>query len=172
VLEMEGGYTDDAYDPGGPTNQGITLAVYAEWKGKALDADTAPSLLAQLKQIAPADVAAIYKERYWRKADCERLRPGLAVMHFDAAVNQGPGTAVRILQEAVGTSSDGEIGPLTLRAIAATPPIKLLNAYANIRRERYRAMPHFWRFGRGWLGRVDNTLALASKRRENGGAVP
>ncbi len=31
VLEMEGGYGEDRYDPGGPTNQGITLAVLAAW---------------------------------------------------------------------------------------------------------------------------------------------
>jgi uncharacterized protein (TIGR02594 family) len=29
VLAMEGGWTDDPHDPGGPTNKGITLAVYA-----------------------------------------------------------------------------------------------------------------------------------------------
>ena len=28
---MEGGYTDDPHDPGGPTNLGITLATYAAW---------------------------------------------------------------------------------------------------------------------------------------------
>ncbi len=26
---------------------------------------------------------------------------------------------------------------------------------------RYRALPHFWRFGRGWLNRVDRSLAAA-----------
>ncbi|MET1047287.1 MAG: TIGR02594 family protein, partial [Hyphomicrobium sp.] len=30
----------------------------------------------------------------------------------------------------------------------------------EIRRARYRALPHFWRFGRGWLRRVDATLTL------------
>jgi uncharacterized protein (TIGR02594 family) len=33
VLEMEGGYDDDPYDPGGPTNMGITLAEYARDRG-------------------------------------------------------------------------------------------------------------------------------------------
>ena len=32
VLEMEGGYTDDPYDPGGPTNKGITLTEFAKWR--------------------------------------------------------------------------------------------------------------------------------------------
>ena len=38
VLEMEGGWTDDPYDPGGPTNFGITLATYARDKGVELTA--------------------------------------------------------------------------------------------------------------------------------------
>ncbi len=33
VLEMEGGFTDDQHDPGGPTNRGITLKMFAAWKG-------------------------------------------------------------------------------------------------------------------------------------------
>jgi uncharacterized protein (TIGR02594 family) len=39
VLEMEGGYDDDPYDPGGPTNQGITLAEYARDRGVEVTAD-------------------------------------------------------------------------------------------------------------------------------------
>jgi uncharacterized protein (TIGR02594 family) len=42
VLEMEGGWTDDPYDPGGPTNFGITLATYARDKGIELTAATSP----------------------------------------------------------------------------------------------------------------------------------
>ena len=38
---------------------------------------------------------------------------------------------------------------------------KTLAAYADNRRRRYRALPHFWRFGRGWLNRVDATLRRA-----------
>ncbi len=33
VLEMEGGYDEDPYDPGGPTNLGITLAEFVRDKG-------------------------------------------------------------------------------------------------------------------------------------------
>ena len=38
VLEMEGGYTEDPHDPGGPTNFGIILSEFAAWKGERLDA--------------------------------------------------------------------------------------------------------------------------------------
>jgi lysozyme family protein len=31
---MEGGYSNDPYDPGGPTNRGITLEAYAAFKAK------------------------------------------------------------------------------------------------------------------------------------------
>ncbi|MDO9384228.1 MAG: TIGR02594 family protein [Hyphomicrobiaceae bacterium] len=161
VLEMEGGFSDDPYDPGGATNQGITLATFASWKGEALNAMTMPRLLAGLKAITPHDVREIYLKRYWRTAGCPQLPPALALMQFDTGVNHGPGTAIRILQQIAGADVDGEIGPQTLAAVRAMPPLKLLDAYAANRRERYRAMPHFWRFGRGWLARVDKTLALA-----------
>ncbi len=159
VLEMEGGFTDDAYDPGGPTNRGITLAVYADWKGVTADA----RLKEELKHISDAAVRSIYASRYWTPAGCAQFAPALAFFHFDTAVNHGVVGAIRLLQQAVGTDVDGEIGPLTLGAIARRPIEETLEAYADVRRERYRALPHFWRFGRGWLRRVDTTLARASE---------
>jgi uncharacterized protein (TIGR02594 family) len=161
VLQMEGGFSDDPHDPGGPTNKGITLGVYAAWKGEDVSAATAPRLRESLKQIADDDVREIYLKRYWRKAGCPTLPPALALMHFDTGVNHGPVTAIRILQEVVGTVVDGELGPATLKAIAAKPLLDILAGYASNRRARYRAMPHFWRFGRGWLTRVERTLDLA-----------
>jgi uncharacterized protein (TIGR02594 family) len=161
VLEMEGGFSDDAYDPGGPTNFGITLAVYAAWKDVALNEVTCATLKGELRRITPETVREIYFARYWTPACCAEMAPPLALFHFDAAVNHGVTGAMRLLQRAVGTDADGEIGPNTRAAIAALPLGELLQRYADARRARYRALRHFWRFGRGWLARVDKTLARA-----------
>jgi lysozyme family protein len=161
VLEMEGGFSDDAYDPGGPTNFGVTLSVYAAWKGVALTEATSATLKSELRRIAPETVRDIYFARYWTLACCAEMAPALAFFHFDAAVNHGVTGAMRLLQRAVGTDTDGEIGPNTRAAIAALPLGELLQRYADVRRARYRALRHFWRFGRGWLARVDKTLVRA-----------
>ncbi len=118
---MEGGWTEDPHDPGGPTNQGITLAIYAAWKGIALDAINAAALKAELKAITPETVRAIYRQRYWRPSGAEAFAPALALMHFDAAVNHGVGAAIRMLQEALGATIDGEIGPRRAAAITRSP---------------------------------------------------
>jgi uncharacterized protein (TIGR02594 family) len=160
ILEMEGGFSDDAYDPGGPTNRGITLEVYATFKGQTLDGSSRDRLIAELKSISDDTVATIYRRRYFEPADCPAFTAPLTLMHFDAAVNHGVGAAIRMLQQAANVTVDGEIGPETLSAIGTRNVLDLIDTYAEIRRARYRALPHFWRFGRGWLKRVDATLAL------------
>ncbi|MDX2288545.1 MAG: TIGR02594 family protein [Hyphomicrobiaceae bacterium] len=161
VLEMEGGYTDDPHDPGGPTNKGITLATLAADRGVKLTTRSRPRLMSDLKALADREAEDIYRRRYWRPSGSSELPPGLAVMHFDAAVNHGVGTAIRMLQAAVGVAADGEIGPQTRAAVAAREANHTLESYAALRRRRYEGLPHFWRFGRGWLRRVDATLAAA-----------
>jgi uncharacterized protein (TIGR02594 family) len=161
VLEMEGGYSEDPYDPGGPTNRGITLSEFARDKGVELTSDNFAALKAELRAIPAATVRRIYRDSYWLAACCPELPPPLALFHFDTAVNQGVTGAARMLQQAVGAEVDSEIGPLTLAAVAAQPIEETLAAYADIRRARYRALPTFWRFGRGWLNRVGATLELA-----------
>ena len=162
VLEMEGGWTEDAHDPGGPTNFGITLATLAAYRGIAVDASSFPVLREALKTITPGEVQKIYAERYWKPSHAADLPPPLALMHFDASVNHGLGASARMLQEAAGVSVDGEIGPQTLAASTHLPIAPLLRRYADLRRARYRALPTFWRFGRGWLARVDATLRAAA----------
>jgi uncharacterized protein (TIGR02594 family) len=163
VLDMEGGYDDDPYDPGGPTNQGITLVEYAHDRGVEVTADDFAALKAELRTIPPATVRRLYHDRYWLPACCPDLPPPLAVFHFDTAVNQGVAGAARMLQQSVGTDIDGEVGPLTLAAVAAQPIDKTLALYADVRRQRYRGLGTFWRFGKGWLARVDSTLAFAQQ---------
>jgi lysozyme family protein len=160
---VEGGWTDDPHDPGGPTNKGITLAVYARERNLEVTMANLAELKSDLRAIPDTLVRSIYEARYWRPSRCPALRPSLALMHFDASVNHGVGTAARFLQEALGVETDGDIGPITLGAVRAADPREALAKYAAIRRRRYRSLPHFWRFGRGWLRRVDATLAAATR---------
>lgn len=159
---MEGGFTDDPHDPGGPTNLGVTLAVFAAWRKTTVSAANRARLIRDLKAIDRDTVHALYRSRYWETAHCDALPEPLAFMQFDAAVNHGVGTAIRCLQEALGVSVDGEFGPETRTAAANAPMAAALDAYAAIRERRYRALPHFWRFGRGWLRRVDITRTRAA----------
>lgn len=154
-------YGHDPYDPGGPTNLGITLATLAAWRSQPLTEQSHPALLAALQSLSETEAGAIYHARYWIPSLAARLPQPLAFMHFDAAVNHGVTGAARLLQTALGVDVDGEIGPVTLRAANSGDVRAHLAAYAEARRTRYRALPHFWRFGRGWLARVDTTLAAA-----------
>ena len=161
VLAMEGGWSNDPADPGGATNFGITIGDYARHKGVRLTPASAPGLIAELRVVSPDTVRKIYRDDYWLKARCDLLPGAPAVMHFDAAVNHGVGRAARMLQEAARVPIDGAIGPITLAAVRDANPLALIARYADIRRTAYRRLSIFSRFGRGWLRRVDATLAAA-----------
>lgn len=161
VLAFEGGWSDDPFDPGGATNKGITLATLARWRGVEVTAETVERLKSELHAITDAEVRRIFHERYWRPAHCPDLPPPLAFMHFDCSVNQGVGGATRMLQEALGVAIDGEIGPLTLAAARSASHPEAVMRYCEIRRRRYQGLVHFWRFGRGWIRRLDATTAAA-----------
>ncbi len=161
VLEMEGGYTDDPYDPGGPTNLGITLADLAAFNHIDVTAGNQSSLRDRVRALTKADVAPIYEQRYWLPSHATALPAPLALFHFDTSVNHGLVAAAVMLQQALSVDADGDIGPLTLAAAAACDAASTVDTYAEIRRNRYRALPTFWRFGRGWLARVDATCASA-----------
>ncbi len=162
VLLMEGGYTDDPHDPGGPTNLGITLATFSAWRKTSLTAENFGDLKADLRNLDRQTASDIYRARYWLPSRAAEMHPALALMHFDASVNHGVAGAARLLQTACDADVDGDIGPETLAAAAAMPLERLLERYAVAREARYRALPHFWRFGRGWLARIAKTRAAAA----------
>ena len=161
VLDMEGGYSDDPEDPGGPTNKGLTLADLTRHRGIALTTSNRDALIGELRTISDTDVRSIYATAYWRESGCPALPPWLALFHFDTAVNMGTGTAIRMLQNVLGVEIDGEVGPETTAAAATAAPVPTLDAYAGLRRQRYRSLSTFPRFGRGWLNRTSRTLDRA-----------
>lgn len=138
VLEAEGGYVDDPHDAGGETNFGISKRCY-------------PTL--DIRGLTREQAVDLYRRDYWEPAGCEKLPGALAVAVFDAAVNMGTGTAVRSLQEALGVTVDGVIGPATLAAVASQTPRALLVTYLANRVIRYAGMAEFRVYAGTWVRR-------------------
>jgi len=167
VLAKEGGCVNDPADPGGYTCKGVTEENFRRWrrtKGASygsLNGLSVTQVRAQMRSMTASEIKSFYYERYWLPASCQKLPHGLAFFQFDCAVNQGVGRARRFLQRALGVSVDGEIGPVTLSTAFKKEEEKSIKHYASIRTAHYRGLPHFWRFGKGWLARVDDTLRRA-----------
>ena len=156
VLKHEGGYVNHPSDPGGMTNLGVTKKVWEAWVGKRLTE-------AEMRALTPEIVAPLYKKMYWDKVQGDKLPSGVDYIVFDFAVNAGVSRAVRTLQNILFVTSDGIIGPTTLRVAGQRDPKELVEAYSEDRRLFYSQLPTFSVFGKGWLRRVDETKAQALK---------
>lgn len=154
VLASEGGFVDDPQDPGGATNLGVTLATLSAWRGSV-------QTIAAVEALTVADVAPIYLADFWNVTHCSIWPAGVDLCVFDAAVNEGPGQAIRQLQHAVGVAIDGEAGPATLAAVADADPAATIKAIEAIRDAFYESLKAFPRFGKGWLARDGRTETAA-----------
>lgn len=151
LRDFEGGYVNDPQDPGGCTKYGITLGA---WR-----ADGHPHATCRaIARLRWTDAASLYTRTYWAGIQGDRLPDGVDLLICDHGVNAGIGRAARLLQAAVGAAVDGDIGPKTIAAAekAMHPSGKAtLEAIAVARREYYRRLSGFKRYGKGWLRRVD-----------------
>ena len=155
VLKSEGGYVNNSKDPGGMTNLGCTKTTWEEFVGH-------PVSEADMRGLKPADVAPLYKRKFWDKVSGDDLPAGLDYAVFDAAINSGPGRAAKWLQEVVGVTADGAIGKGTLAAVATFKTQDLIKAYNDKRLKFLQGLPTFGTFGKGWSTRVASVQQIAS----------
>lgn len=145
TLAQEGGYVNDPRDPGGETNFGISKRAYPAIDIKALTRD---------------DAIAIYFRDYWQPIHGDALPYPVALVLFDIRVNGGAG--VKWLQEALGVTADGVLGPATLAAAnASTDPAGLAGRILRRRVLFYSSLPTFAAFGAGWVQRAFDIYRLA-----------
>ena len=144
VLRYEGGYVDHPKDPGGPTNKGVTQAVYDNWrKSQNLS-------IQSVRAIADSEVAAIYKNLYWDRISGDNLPSGVDFAVFDFAVNSGVSRAAKTLQAVVGVTQDGVIGPATIEATKTYVAMTVTN-----KRLAFMQSLSIWStFGKGWAARI------------------
>jgi len=145
VLDMEGEDSNLAGDAGGVTRFGISKRAYPQ-----LD----------IPNLTQAQAIAIYRRDYWDKLRCGELPNGLDLLLFDAAVNEGPSTAARMLQNVLKmVPQDGIIGSETLRA--ARESTSIVTDYLAKRMYRYALIPQLLTFGSGWYRRLAKAAQLA-----------
>jgi lysozyme family protein len=143
LLTHEGGFSNDARDPGGATRYGITEAVArrAGYRGAMSE--------------LPLDLAQrIYKAEYWDAIRADELPATLRYPTFDTAVNSGVGQAVKWLQRAAGCKDDGAIGPVTLAAVAQLDASALRMRMLSARLRLMASLPSWPAFSRGWTSRI------------------
>lgn len=150
----EGGYVNAATDRGGPTKYGITHRTLAAHRG------VGSVSAAQVKALTLAEAEDIYRKSYWGQSGGDVLPAGLDYAAFDFGVNSGPSRAVKVLQQVIGSTADGKIGPATLAAVGSYPggTVKLIRDYCAARMAYLKSLTSrstgFPVNGRGWTIRV------------------
>lgn len=165
VLSVEGGTSADKDDPGGLTYKGVTQARYDEY---CVNTKRPKRVVTSLTD---AEVRQFYRDCYWVPIQGDALPYAVALVVFDAAVNQGVVYAKKLLQWGVGVKQDGVIGPVTRTAVLLSDPEELAQSLLWARMWRYLAIARTWeRQGKanpykylfGWLNRLDQ-CRLAAK---------
>lgn len=153
VLQEEGGWSNNADDPGGQTNKGITLRTLQSFQHGATAAD--------LRTIPDATVAIIYRRQYWAIMGCDNLPAGVDLMTFNFGVNAGPARSVGYLQVVAGVRRDGIDGAITEAAVAKMPATTVISKMAALQRAHYQASPDFDEFGSDWMARTERCVKAA-----------
>jgi lysozyme family protein len=147
ILVQEGGYSNDAHDPGGATDFGIIQTEYNIAR-KAWGFPTQP-----VRLISQDEYRTIYYTKYWLP-DCPKLYPGLDLTYFNMAVNGGPRRATELLQEAVDVTADGVFGPNTAAAVKNLWGSQdVIDTFKKDADDFYEHLGTFRYFGKDWLRR-------------------
>jgi lysozyme family protein len=155
VLHVEGGYSDNPRDPGGATNEGITQHVYDNWRLSAGLQTRDVRLLGQ------AEAEAIYRKLYWNAVRGDQLPAGVDYCVFDFAVNSGAHEASKCLQTAAGVTPDGFIGAVTINAVRAADPRRIINGVCAERLAYMETLRTWPTFHNGWSARVAEVEQVA-----------
>lgn len=161
ILDIEGGYQNRRSDEGNlykgqwlGTNKGITPATLARYLGRDVT-------VSDMKNLSTDLAKSIYQERYWNKIHGDLIdSQEVATIYFDAAVNQGRGTAVKMMQQVLNNNGanikvDTLSGPNTITQINNMIPERLHNQYRDRRLERYYEVNQSDNIN-GWIKRLED----------------
>jgi lysozyme family protein len=168
TIGVEGGYSNNPNDRGGPTRWGITEQVARAY-----------GYVGTMEALPRETAVEIYRKRYFLGPHLDQvqaLSPAIAAEVFDTGVNMGTAVPITFLQRALNVlnrqgrdygdvTADGQIGPMTIAALkaylarrGADGERRLLIALNSLQGARYielaEARPANEDFEFGWLDRA------------------
>jgi len=160
VLAHEGGFQNDAADPGNWSGGAVGVGACLGTK-YGIAAATHPGI--DIAALSEDDARAIYRRDWWDRLGLARLPAPLGIKLLDAAVNLGPNPAITCFQRALNevggaVAEDGILGPATIADANAVPAEAALVALREALAAHYRQIvarhPDRARFLAGWLARA------------------
>ena len=158
----EGYYVNNPADKGGETYGGIARNFFPNWQGWTVvdfyKKHTNPNPPTNTKIPGlEGMVEEFFKVQFWdRNRFTEIQNQDLANIIFDWNVNSGS-TGIKKVQQILGITADGAIGPQTLGAINSANPQSLYSAIKTAREAFYKSLatnPTQAQFLKGWLNRL------------------
>lgn len=149
LIGNEGGYSNNPADPGGETMWGITARVAHGWGYQG-----------EMKDLPLETAKAIARKFYWDPFQCDQFDERVAFQVFDASYNGGH--PAQWLQQAAGVTADGAIGAITVAAVRAADPMKIVILFNASRIFYYTSLGTWASFGKGWANRIAGNLRRAA----------
>ena len=153
IIRREGGYSDHPDDRGGKTMYGITEDVARRYGYDG-----------PMRELPLWIAREIYEEEYVRRPRLDRIADDrLFALLVDSAVQHGPRRAIQWLQQVLGVTADGIIGPKTLAALERHDPNIVYREVLAHRIAYYMRIvardPVQVGFARGWARRIAEIVA-------------
>ena len=173
VLAHEGGYSNEAADPGGPTNFGITIFDAQKYAGEFGWIAGRRVTAADVKGM-PLDFAKrVYRAKYWDAQRCDELPAGVDYAVFDYGVNSGIGRSGKVLRRVLGLpDNDWHTSDAVLSALARWDVRQVIDAICDERLRFLQSLRTWSVFGKGWGARVAEVRAFALQLASGAAATP
>ena len=151
LISHEGGFSNRPLsdDPGGATMYGVTEKVAR-----------ANGYTGQMQDLTLDFAKSVYRKQYWDACQCDAMPDAMRYPLFDAAVNSGPGQAIKWLQSAIGVKADGVIGPMTRQAANMASPQIVRQQMIGKRLAFMTRLDNWSANAKGWSRRIASILEM------------
>ena len=152
ISRYEGGYCNDAGDPGGPTKFGITCYDLAEYMGKHMQSMGAWAPIVRAMSLETAE--HIYINKYAKKDRFNELESGSDCVILDYGINSGVLRPVWIAQKITGRPRSNVFDDNLVKAINDYTANRFIDRMCDERMAFLRSLSIWPRFRGGWSTRV------------------